>query len=596
MYLLRLGLRPWRTALASQAFSALAVGILLCFCGFLHWLQQGLNPVLNRLQQEQVITAYLGSDVEERDQARVIDTIRVSLGAAAEVRLVDPSQFIGSLKGQFPDLARELEGLGPEAMSVVPRFVTVSGTLAVQLHRESPRGPWRRRRRDLQGPSAPGDRRVPGPALDVAAADRRPAPGAAHGPRPSRADELASSGGRGLAASTLGRLAKCMLRAPSMLAGASVGLLGGIAGVAGWLFWGTWLIRHVRALSPVLHDLPAAGGSIAMMMLMGGVAIGARERPARRLGSEYGRIAGGNVKPLLLVVLLLTGAARLGPRPSRAGARRLRRKPRLIDQLARLREDIVRIERSLYEELKDERGARTNIKKIQQLTAASEARARARADAADRASEHRSRARGPAQGAQRASDLAADGDPRFPRSRSSAPRARRSLSSAEDAGDRRSSPTLEKLEAPRRKRARQSRRTWPEGSRGLQGRPRRCRQARERDPGGEAPARATSSRTWTSRRAVLEMNRQMQSDLLQSPRGRAVSTRSRAIASFKLCRGAGRGAAQAVQLTHRAPAQRRGGAGFDLRLRTRRRVRDDEGPALDARRRRTGSQRFRPLL
>src|SRR5687768_1013664 len=111
MYLLRLGLRPWRIAPASQLVSSAAVGFLLCLCGLLYWLQAGLQPVINRLQGEQVITAYLAADADERDRSRVVDTIRVSLGAAADVRMVEPSQFIGSLKPQFPELARELEGL-----------------------------------------------------------------------------------------------------------------------------------------------------------------------------------------------------------------------------------------------------------------------------------------------------------------------------------------------------------------------------------------------------------------------------------------------------------------------------------------------------
>jgi hypothetical protein len=46
MHLLRLALRPWRVAPGSQLISAGAVGLLLCLCGFLYWLQDGLGPVL----------------------------------------------------------------------------------------------------------------------------------------------------------------------------------------------------------------------------------------------------------------------------------------------------------------------------------------------------------------------------------------------------------------------------------------------------------------------------------------------------------------------------------------------------------------------
>src|SRR4051812_16105159 len=127
MYLLRLGLRPWKVATVSQLISSAAVGLLLCLCGFLYWLQSGLNPLLGRMQSEQVITAYLSPELEEHEQGKVIDSIRTSLGAHAEVKYVEPSQFLGNIKTSFPELARELEGLGSELPTVIPRFISISG-------------------------------------------------------------------------------------------------------------------------------------------------------------------------------------------------------------------------------------------------------------------------------------------------------------------------------------------------------------------------------------------------------------------------------------------------------------------------------------
>src|SRR3954469_13218151 len=129
MYLLRLGLRPWKVATVSQLVSSAAVGLLLCLCGFLYWLQSGLDPMLGRMQGEQVITAYLAPELDEHEQGKVIDTIRTSLGAHAQaaggggikVEYVDPSQFVGNIKTHFPELARELEGLGSELPTVIPR-------------------------------------------------------------------------------------------------------------------------------------------------------------------------------------------------------------------------------------------------------------------------------------------------------------------------------------------------------------------------------------------------------------------------------------------------------------------------------------------
>jgi cell division protein FtsX len=87
MYLLKLAVRPWRLAPFSQVFSALAVAFLLVLVGFLFWMQEGLRPVLTRLQGEQVITAYLRAEVPEKEESKIVDQIRVAVGAAPEVKL-----------------------------------------------------------------------------------------------------------------------------------------------------------------------------------------------------------------------------------------------------------------------------------------------------------------------------------------------------------------------------------------------------------------------------------------------------------------------------------------------------------------------------
>src|SRR6185503_2631247 len=112
MYLLKLALRPWRLAPFSQIFSAIAVGLLLFLTSFLFWLQDGLRPVLTRLQGEQVITAYLAKSLDHKDGTRIIDKITAQVGEPGiEIKLVNSSQFIQLLKNQYPDLARELEVL-----------------------------------------------------------------------------------------------------------------------------------------------------------------------------------------------------------------------------------------------------------------------------------------------------------------------------------------------------------------------------------------------------------------------------------------------------------------------------------------------------
>jgi cell division protein FtsX len=66
------------------------------------------------------------------------------------------------------------------------------------------------------------------------------------------------------------------LRLPSLMSGASVGMLGGVLGTFAWMFWGSWLIRHVRGISPLLHELPSGGAaSVAVLLLAGGLFVGA---------------------------------------------------------------------------------------------------------------------------------------------------------------------------------------------------------------------------------------------------------------------------------------------------------------------------------
>src|SRR2546423_1094766 len=127
MYLLKLSLRPWRLAPFSQLFSAIAVGFLLFLISFLLWMQQGLKPVLSRLQGEQVVIAYLDRSVERKDEERIVDQIQLSLGAhpSIEVKLVNSNQFVGMLKAQYSELGRELEDLGPEMDQIVPRYISI---------------------------------------------------------------------------------------------------------------------------------------------------------------------------------------------------------------------------------------------------------------------------------------------------------------------------------------------------------------------------------------------------------------------------------------------------------------------------------------
>ena len=130
MFLLKLAARPWKTALMSQIFSAVAVGLMLMMICFFFWLERALRPLAHTLKNEQVITAYLDPKLNKEQETKAMDQIRVALGAHAEnvdVELVRTDKFIDLVKSHYPSLGNELENLGAEVQQVIPKYVSVSG-------------------------------------------------------------------------------------------------------------------------------------------------------------------------------------------------------------------------------------------------------------------------------------------------------------------------------------------------------------------------------------------------------------------------------------------------------------------------------------
>ena len=96
MYLIKLAFRPWRMALLSQIFSALAVGVLLLLMGFLFWMQQGFKSVLVKLQSEQVMTAYLLPSASEPEETTLTASIQSLLQdqKGVEVKFTGIQEFL----------------------------------------------------------------------------------------------------------------------------------------------------------------------------------------------------------------------------------------------------------------------------------------------------------------------------------------------------------------------------------------------------------------------------------------------------------------------------------------------------------------------
>lgn len=279
MLLLKLSLRPWRLAPYSQIFSSLAVGFLLLLAGFLYWMQQGLRPVLSRLQHEQVITAYLAPDVEAKDEARVVDSIRTALGAhavsqsAADVQFVDRSKFVEKLKSSYPDLGGELEDLGAELTTIVPRYVSISG-----FFNDNAIGAVRGVQ-GIESAETSKDRyqHVLGAFSTLRWVARLLALGLCLALLTGliHLSRMNSFLHREIVA--LLRLwggHEVTLRFPGILSGLAVGLAGGLMAGVGWLTGGAWLARHIRSLSPLLREMPSLPVQFAFLLFAAGCSIG----------------------------------------------------------------------------------------------------------------------------------------------------------------------------------------------------------------------------------------------------------------------------------------------------------------------------------
>jgi cell division protein FtsX len=260
----------------SQIFSAAAVGFLLLLVGFLFWMQSGLKPVLARLQGEQVITAYLDSVTEAKDEEKIVDSIRTVLGAQAEksdIRFVTSRKFVENLKGAYPELSRELEDLGSEMTAVVPRYVSISGVLNQEALSKV------RSVAGIESAESSKDRyiHIVGAfsalrwvaKLLVTGLGLALLTGLIHLSRMN-----AYLHRDALAILRLWGADETTLRVPSMVSGVLVGALGGSTACASWIIAGHWFARQARSLSPMLRDLPAAPLSLSLGLLAGGILVG----------------------------------------------------------------------------------------------------------------------------------------------------------------------------------------------------------------------------------------------------------------------------------------------------------------------------------
>lgn len=275
MYLLKLALRPWRKAFLSQIFSSLSVGLLLLLCGFLVWMENGLQPVIKRLRSEQVITAYLDPAVDSKEETRLVDSIRVTVGAKQiETKLVAPAQFVKEISKQYPLLGSELENLGNEMTQVVPRYISVSGMLsdgALEKVRAIPGIESAESSKDRHRHIIGAFQAVKWVArLFVVGLCFALLTGLLHLSR-TNADMHKDA----LSLLKLWGAGALTIRAPGLISGLWVGLIGGGIAAVGWVFGADWFARQVFALSPMLREMSMPPFQYAFALLGAGCLMGA---------------------------------------------------------------------------------------------------------------------------------------------------------------------------------------------------------------------------------------------------------------------------------------------------------------------------------
>ncbi|MCM0606912.1 MAG: hypothetical protein KA715_12550 [Xanthomonadaceae bacterium] len=129
LYLLKLAMRPWRKSAVVQTLSAISFSFMIFLMSLFFWMDRELKPLVTKLRSDQVLTVYLNSDTNASDEKRIVDSIRTSVGAHPDIRMISSDGFLEEMKKNYPDLIDEVYQLGPEMKVTVPKYVSVAGTL-----------------------------------------------------------------------------------------------------------------------------------------------------------------------------------------------------------------------------------------------------------------------------------------------------------------------------------------------------------------------------------------------------------------------------------------------------------------------------------
>ena len=127
MPILKLSLRAWRLAPASQLGASLISAALLLCVALLLCLEFSMTSARGKIERENRISVFLAPSVAAGEEEKITDQIRQSLGAHAEgsvqSKFVPVSETMKALKESHAELYNELRDLGAESESIVPRVV-----------------------------------------------------------------------------------------------------------------------------------------------------------------------------------------------------------------------------------------------------------------------------------------------------------------------------------------------------------------------------------------------------------------------------------------------------------------------------------------
>jgi hypothetical protein len=289
----------------SQVFSSFVVGFLVLLCGFLFFLEQGLKPIVNRLQGEEVITAWVTPEVPVTDEVALLEQVRAAVAATRprkevrsfEARFTGTAEFLNGIAKPYPELKRQIEDLGAAGSEMVPRYITLSGVFSEKTLEtiRSVRGVDKVETSRNRHAHVVGAYRalrwvvrllVTGLALALLTGLIHLARMNAHLHRDA------------IAILRLWGAGPWTLRTPALFSGALVGFLGGVASFLGWLLGSPWLIHNIRAISPMLAELRMPGLEASAGLLVAGVLIGVIAGSAGTLAAGGGDSESGEISSM----------------------------------------------------------------------------------------------------------------------------------------------------------------------------------------------------------------------------------------------------------------------------------------------------------